>query len=216
MIRTDCLKILADMVGDETLVVVTLGVTTDEWHDLAPREATMYLPVMGAITPVGLGLALALPHRRVLVLDSDGSLLLSLGILTTVAAQAPRNFGLVVFDNGCYESIGGAPTATANGADLAVIARGCGVLDTRTVTDLDAFGTAARRALAAPGPVVVVARIEPAIARVRPKTSDILEDKYRFVRHIERTEGVEILTPPTRGRKDPLDWASSGRESSSS
>lgn len=214
MIRVDCLKVLADLVGDETLVVVTLGVTTDEWHDLTPRDATMYLPAMGAITPVGLGLALALQHRRVLVLDSDGSLLLSLGILTTVAAQAPRNFGLVVFDNARYESIGGAPTATATGADLALIARGCGIADSTTVTDLDAFRTAAHRALTAPGPIVVVARIEPAIQRVRPKTSDILEDKYRFVRYIERTEGVEILTPPVRGRRDPLGWAPSGGEPS--
>lgn len=206
MIRIDCLKALAGMVGDDTLVVVTLGVTTDEWYELAPRDANMYLPVMGAITPVGLGLALALPHRRVLVLDSDGSLLLSLGILTTVAARAPKNFGLIVFDNRSYESIGGAPTATASGADLALIAKGCGVRDATMVSELDAFRAAARRALNDPGPVVVAARIDPAIARVRPKTSDILEDKYRFVRYIERTERVEILAPPTRGRKDPLAW----------
>jgi len=206
VIRIDCLKVLAEMLPEETLVVVTLGVTTDEWHDLKPRDANMYLPVMGAITPVGLGLAMALPHRRVLVLDSDGSLLLSLGILTTVAARAPKNFGLIVFDNRSYESIGGAPTATATGADLALIARGCGVRDATTVAELDAFRAAARRALTEPGPVVVAARIDPAIARVRPKTSDILEDKYRFVRYIERTEKVEILTPPTRGRKDPLAW----------
>ena len=113
MIRIDCLKALQGMVEDDTIVVVTLGVTTDEWYDLGHREATMYLPAMGTNTPVGLGLAFALPHRRVLVLDSDGSLLLSLGVLTTVAAQAPPNFGLIVFDNRCYESIGGAPTATA-------------------------------------------------------------------------------------------------------
>jgi sulfopyruvate decarboxylase subunit beta len=193
VIRLDCLKVLAEMLPEETLIVVTLGVTTDEWHELAPRDANMYLPVMGAITPVGLGLAMALPHRRVLVLDSDGSLLLSLGILTTVAARAPKNFGLIVFDNRCYESIGGAPTATATGADLALIARGCGVRDATTVSELDAFRAAARRALTDPGPVVVAARIDPGIARVRPKTSDILEDKYRFVRYIERLEGKQIL-----------------------
>jgi thiamine pyrophosphate-dependent acetolactate synthase large subunit-like protein len=202
----DCLKALAGMVADDTLVVVTLGVTTDEWHDVAPRDANMYLPVMGAITPVGLGLALALPHRRVLVLDSDGSLLLSLGILTTVAARAPKNFGMVVFDNRSYESIGGAPTATATGADLALIAKGCGVRDATTVATLEEFRSGAQRALTGQGPVAVIARIDPAIARVRPKSSDILEDKYRFVRYIERTEGVEILTPPTRGRKDPAAW----------
>jgi sulfopyruvate decarboxylase subunit beta len=212
VIRIDCLKALAGMVAEDTLVVATLGVTTDEWYEVAPRDANMYLPVMGAITPVGLGLALALPHRRVLVLDSDGSLLLSLGILTTVAAQAPKNLGVIVFDNACYESIGGAPTATATGADLAMIARGCGVRDASKVTELDAFRTAAQRAISEPGPIVVIAGIERSIAPVKAKTSDILEDKYLFVRHIERSEGVEILTPATRRRKDPGGWSAPGHK----
>lgn len=210
MIRIDCLKALHAMVPADTLVVVTLGVTTDEWHDLGHREATMYLPVMGAITPVGLGLAMALPHRRVLVLDSDGSLLLSLGVLTTVAAQAPANFGLIVFDNRCYESIGGSPTPTATGADIAMTAKGCGVRDATSVNDLTAFRDGASRALNAAGPIVMVAQIEPAIQRVKPKTSDIFEDKYRFARYIEKTEGVEILTPAVRGRRDAKAWVAAG------
>ena len=78
--------------------------------------------------------------------------------------------------------------------------------DATTVDKLGDVRCGRRRALSEPGPVVVAARIDPAIARVRPKSSDILEDKYRFVRYIERTEGVEILTAPTRGRKDPLAW----------
>jgi sulfopyruvate decarboxylase subunit beta len=205
--RLACLKALKELTPDDTIVVVTLGVTTDEWYDLGHREATMYLPAMGTITPLGLGLALALPHRRVLVLDSDGSLLLSLGALTVVGSQAPKNFGMIVFDNGCYESIGGAPTATAAGTDLAVVARGCGIKDSMTVSDIDSFGSAAKRALDDPGPVFVVARIERAIANVRPKTTDIFEDKYRFARYIERTEGIEILSPAGTGRRNPNDWA---------
>ena len=207
MIRIDCLKALQGLVEDDTLVVVTLGVTTDEWHDLGHREATMSLPAMGSITPVSLGLALALPHRRVLALDSDGSLLLSLGVLTTVAAQAPANFGLIVFDNQCYESIGGAPTATASGADIALIANGCGIPDASSVNDLDSFQAAATRALTATGPIVVVAQIEPEIQSVQPKTSDIFEDKYRFARYIEHSEGVEILAPALRGRRDARAWS---------
>jgi sulfopyruvate decarboxylase subunit beta len=207
--RLDCLKILKEMTPDDTLVVVTLGVTTDEWYDLGHRDATMYLPAMGTITPVGLGIALALPHRRVLVLDSDGSLLLSLGSLTVVGSQAPKNFGVIVFDNGCYESIGGAPTATSTGTDLAMVARGCGIKDSMTVSDLDAFRSAAKRALGEPGPLFVVARIERSIANVKPKTADIFEDKYRFARYVEKTEGIEILSPAGRGRRDPNDWKES-------
>jgi len=201
VIRIDCLKTLKPMLSDDTLVVVTLGVTTDEFYDLGHREASMYLPAMGCNTPVGLGLATALPHRRVLVLDSDGSLLMSLGILTTVAAQAPRNLGIIVFDNQCYESIGGSPTPSANGADLAMIARGAGIKDSTAVDDLAGFKAAAQRALTAPGPIFVNARFEPSIQRVTPKTTDIFEDKYNFVRYVERSEGVEILTPAVRGRR---------------
>jgi sulfopyruvate decarboxylase subunit beta len=201
VIRIDCLKTLKPMLSDDTLVVVTLGVTTDEFYDLGHREASMYLPAMGCNTPVGLGLATALPHRRVLVLDSDGSLLMSLGILTTVAAQAPRNLGIIVFDNQCYESIGGSPTPSAAGADLAMIARGAGIKDATAVDDLAGFKAAAQRALTAPGPIFVNARFEPSIQRVTPKTTDIFEDKYHFVRYVERTEGVEILTPAVRGRR---------------
>jgi thiamine pyrophosphate-dependent acetolactate synthase large subunit-like protein len=200
---------LKELTPEDTLVVVTLGVTTDEWYDLGHREATMYLPSMGTITPVALGLALALPHRRVLALDSDGSLLLSLGSLTVVGGQAPKNFGVIVFDNGCYESIGGAPTATSTGTDLAMVARGCGIKDSVTVSEIAAFGSAAKRALSAPGPVFVAARIEQSIARVKPKSSDIFEDKYRFARYVEKSESIEILSPPVRRRRDPNDWSSS-------
>jgi thiamine pyrophosphate-dependent acetolactate synthase large subunit-like protein len=205
----DCLKVLKALTPDDTLVIVTLGVTTDEWYDLGPREASMYVPAMGTITPIGLGLALALPHRRVLVLDSDGSLLLSLGALTIVGSQAPKNFGVIVFDNGCYESIGGAPTATSTGTDLAMVARGCGIKDSVTVSDIDGFRSAAERALGEPGPLFVVARIEPLIAKVKPKTTDIFEDKYRFVRYVEKIEGIEILSPAVRGRREANDWRTS-------
>jgi sulfopyruvate decarboxylase subunit beta len=211
--RLECLKIIKELTPDDALVVVTLGVTTDEWYDLGHREATMYLPAMGTITPVGLGLALALPHRRVLVLDSDGSLLLSLGSLTVVGARAPKNFGVIVFDNGCYESIGGAPTATATGTDLAMIARGCGIKDSTTVADTEAFCKSVKRVLNEPGPLFVVARIERAIADVKPKTTDIFEDKYRFVRYVEKTEGIEILSPAGRGRRNPSDWKTSTKGS---
>lgn len=206
MIRIDCLKALHGMLPADTLVVVTLGVTTDEFYDLGHREASMYLPAMGCNTPVGLGLAMALPQRRVLVLDSDGSLMMSLGILTTVAAQAPRNLGIIVFDNQCYELIGGSPTPSAAGADLTMIAKGAGIKDAATVEDLAGFRTAAQRALTAPGPVFVTARFQPSIQRVTPKTTDIFEDKYHFVRYIERSEGVEILTPAVRGRRDAQAW----------
>ena len=76
---------------------------------------------------------------------------------------------------------------------------------------MDGFRTAAERALTTPGPIVVVAQIEPAIQVVQPKTSDIFEDKYGFTRYIERTEGVEILTPATQWASAPAPGSAAGR-----
>jgi hypothetical protein len=103
---------------------------------------------------------------------------------------------VIVFDNGCYKSIGGAPTATAAGTDLAMVARGCGIKDSMTVSDGSAFRTAAKRALEEPGPIFVVARIERLIAKVKPKTTDIFEDKYRFVRYSRKPKGSRFSAPP--------------------
>ena len=89
---------------------------------------------------MALGLALALPHRKVVAFDGDGSLLLNLGSLATIADPHPKNLVHVVFDNECYESSRGAPTATAGQADLGAVARGCGfanVLTAKTVAEFE-------------------------------------------------------------------------------
>jgi sulfopyruvate decarboxylase subunit beta len=102
MKRIDCLKILAPLIRDE-LVVVTLGVTKHGWEMINPRDGNCYLSGMGGTTPFGLGLALALPHRKVVVLDSEGSFLFGLNTLATLAVQKPQNLSIFIFDNECYE-----------------------------------------------------------------------------------------------------------------
>jgi sulfopyruvate decarboxylase subunit beta len=138
-----------------------------------------------------------LPHHRVVALDTDGGMLFDLGILATLGNERPANLFVVVWDNGCYLSIGGPPTHTATGrVDLAAIARGAGVEEAHTARDLDAFDRHCAAALQATVPYLVVAKVEPAVQPgLRRKHSDGRGDKYVFVRHVEATEGIVIMGP---------------------
>ncbi len=201
MSRLECMAALAPLITDE-LVVTNVARTAFEWHAVLPREGNLYTMGMGLVTPVALGLALALPHRRVLALDGDGGLLLNLGVLATVANHPAANLVSIVFDNESYASTGGLPTATAGRTDLAAMAVAAGISSAVTVRTVDEFQEAARMALAGPGPAVVVAKVSAETPAVGPKLMDGRENKYRFVRHIEATEGRTILRPSVVGRKD--------------
>lgn len=203
--RFECLKLLNQEINDE-LVVVTLGVTGDEWAAINTRDANLFLSCMGYVTPVGIGLALSLPHRKVVVLESDGSLLLNLASLATLAIEKPNNLSVFVFDNECYESIGGAPSATAFGVDLAAMAQGAGVKTAHTVTTMEEFKAAIKKALTFHEHSFCVVKIKPGIEKVPAKGADFYETKYRFVRHIEKIENISILAPPSQERRDPYAW----------
>lgn len=192
--RYDCLKFLSQKLTDE-LVVTTLGGTANEWHFLNKRDANLYLMGMGLVTGTALGLALALPHRKVIALESDGSMLMSLGILPVVAQQSPGNLAVFCFDNECYDAAGGFPSATADAADLCALAKAAGIKESRTVTILEEFIAAAKETISQEGPHVVIAKTEKGMADVPSPTMDGTENKYRFARHIEATEKVTIFTP---------------------
>ena len=201
MRRYDCLAVLAPLIDDE-LVVGNVARTSFEWHALKPREGNLYTMAMGMVTPVSLGLALSLPHRRVIALDGDGGLLLNLGVLTTVANQAPPNLIVLVFDNESYASTGGLPTATAGVTDLAKIAQGAGVRNAHSVTTVDEFRDLIGRAIRGDGPWVIVCKVNKQTEPVGPKLMDGRENKYRFIRYIEQTEGKTILKPSVVGRRE--------------
>src|SRR3954469_10566904 len=112
MRRYDCLQVLAPLIDDE-LVVTNVARSGFEWHAACPREGNLYTMAMGMVTPVCLGLGLALPRRRGFTIDGVGSLVRNLGARTTVANAAPPNLIVHVFDNRSYASTGGLPTATA-------------------------------------------------------------------------------------------------------
>ena len=198
MTRFECMQRLAAHLKDE-LVILSLGASVDEWYTAAPqmREASLFQQQLGCVTPEAFGLALGLPQRRVVSLDTDGGLLFNLGILATVGNQQAPNLLIVVWDNHCYQSIGGPPTHTASGrVDLAAIARGAGIDQAHVASDAESFERLCVAGLAAQVPWLVVAKVDASVKReIRRKHSDGREDKYIFMRHVERTEGIVIIGP---------------------
>lgn len=198
MTRFACMHALAARLRDE-LVILSLGGSVDEWYNAAPhmRAASLFQQQLGCVTPQAFGLAVGLPHRRIVSLDTDGGLLFNLGILATLGNERPGNLFVVVWDNECYQSIGGPPTHTAKGrVDLAAIARGAGVDEAHTVRTLADFDAHCAAGLAADVPYIVIAKVAPGLQPgIRRKHSDGREDKYIFVRHVEATEGITIMGP---------------------
>lgn len=194
MIRRECLEFLAPLMTDQ-LVVTSQSGQRIEWSHLSNHEGNLLLGQMGCAVGVALGLALALPHRRVIALDSDGSVLLSLFNLPTLARLNPQNLAVFVFDNGVYSgSRISEPTATSVRTDLEKVAKGAGIRGAATVRSLRAFKREAEAALKKKGPHFVVCKVEESLVhREIPRpTIDLAENKYKFVRYLERTEGKPI------------------------
>ena len=202
MKRYDCLKAIAPHFGEE-LVVTNIGAVRHEWQALRPHPANYHLQNLGLTSSMALGLALALPHRKVVAFDGDGSLLLNLGSLATIANQHPRNLIHIVFDNECYESSRGAPTATAGQADLAAIARGAGFANVTTAKTLAEFEEGFLRALKSNDLYFILAKVVAGAGDVPPAALDSQENKYLFVRYIEKSENLKILTATLSRASEP-------------
>src|SRR6202166_3035751 len=142
MLRVECLKSIYSEL-ESCLVVTIMGAAAAELQSLGHRPNFFYLQhAMGLASSTGLGLALCLPEQRVIVFDGDGSLLMNLGSLSTMARYRPRNLTHVVFDNESLLSVGGFPTATSTVTDLEGIARAAGVPRLTTVRSIDSFKAA--------------------------------------------------------------------------
>jgi thiamine pyrophosphate-dependent acetolactate synthase large subunit-like protein len=194
--RIDCIRTLAELVHD-VLVVTTAGGATHEWWALGDNRGQLPARTLGLCSSIGLGLALALPHRCVLVLDGDGSLLMNLNTLVSCAVHKPDNLIHICFDNGVYESSGGTPTFTSLGVDLAAIARAAGIESTYDVDTLEDFANAIRGVVAEPRHSFLRVRVEPGLGGVPPIPIDEVEIKYRFAHYVEDLEGRQILAGPT-------------------
>ncbi len=160
----DSLKVLLEVRKDE-IVVTTMG-TAREWPRLSKHRLDFHFvpSSMGQAPALGLGLALAQPHREVLVLNGDGCMLMNSGVLATIVASRATNLAVIVFDNGVYEVTGGQKTAAAMGnVDFAALAHSMGFAPQSIVQfdDLQDWRDGARAALAAPGPRFIVLRVAP-------------------------------------------------------
>ncbi|MCA1554746.1 MAG: thiamine pyrophosphate-binding protein, partial [Chloroflexi bacterium] len=160
MLRIDALRAIYPRLGS-CIVVTIMGAVSAELQSLGHCPNFFYLQhAMGLASSLGLGIALSRPQLKVVVFDGDGSVLMNLGGLTTLARYQPPNLVHVVFDNESLLSVGGFPTATATGSDIAGIAAAAGVPRTGTVHALDDFAAAFDEALRANALTTLVAKVE--------------------------------------------------------
>ena len=145
MLREDALRAIYPHL-EERIVVTIMGAVAAELYTIGHRHNFFYLEhAMGMASSMGLGIALAMPQEKVIVLDGDGSLLMNLSVLAAIGREAPPRFLHVILNDGAYESTGGQPTATAANVDLRAVAIGCGIsrsLRVETESELeDALGS---------------------------------------------------------------------------
>lgn len=186
MLRLDCLRaIYPDL--EKCLVVTIMGATAAELHSLGHRPNFFYLQhAMGLASSTGLGLALSLPDQKIIVFDGDGSLLMNLGSLSTMARYQPKNLVHVVFDNESLLSVGGFPTATSTGTDLEGIARAAGILAVRTVRTVEDFRTAVKNALGGGTQLTtIVAKVEATGPAGYVTDLSLVENRFQFRRYIQ-------------------------------
>lgn len=200
MRRIDCLNAAAPLT-EGILCVTTQGNTTNEWLVVRPSDGNLQMKTLGLGSSVGLGLALGVPHRKVVVFDGDGAVLMNLSGLVTVGWMQPRNFTHVVFDNKGYEASGGTPTATAFHASLTGLAKGAGIRSATEARTLDEFEQAFKRALSTEGPHFIAAVVELSKEEIFHTRLDEVENRYRFIRHLESLEGRTILVYPADIRR---------------
>ncbi|WP_316203075.1 MULTISPECIES: thiamine pyrophosphate-dependent enzyme [unclassified Bradyrhizobium] len=177
MNRTDLTCRLVAKLKHEEAVIGGIGNTNFDLWAAGPRPQNFYmLGSMGLACPIALGVALAQPQRRVFALEGDGSLLMQLGCLTTIATLAPKNLAIIVMDNGIYQITGSQPTPARN-ADIVAIAAGCGIGASHWAADEEDFERLIDLALEAPGPVLIAAKIDdkPGMGATRRDPAQIRE-----------------------------------------
>ncbi|MBI3242104.1 MAG: thiamine pyrophosphate-binding protein [Chloroflexi bacterium] len=189
MKRADCIKALYPELEDR-LVVTIMGACAQELYDLGHRENFFYLEhAMGLASSIGLGLAISLPHEKVVVMDGDGSVLMNLGGLATLARYRPPNLTHLIFDNGSLLSTGGFASHTTSGVtDLAAIARGAGCPKVSLVQTVYEFMEAAADAFEGDTMTTIVAKVEAVGPDHYGMDMSLPENGFRFARYIKERQ----------------------------
>jgi len=194
MKRAQCIEALYPELHDK-LVVTIMGACAQELYDLGHCDNFFYLEhAMGLASSIGLGLALSLPHEKIIVFDGDGSLLMNLGTLATLARYRPRNLVHIVFDNGSLLSTGGfASHTTAGITDLAAMARGAGIEQVAAVSTFYDFLEAAADAFERDDLSVIVAKVEATGPDHYGMDLKLPENAFRFERYIRERRAQAAL-----------------------
>lgn len=195
MLRIDCLRsIYSDL--QDCLVVTIMGAVAAELQSLGHRPNFFYLQhAMGLASSTGLGLALCLPEQRIAVFDGDGSLLMNLGSLSTMARYRPKKLVHVVFDNESLLSVGGFPTATSTGTDLEGIAHAAGISRVVTARNLEDFKQNFKTAVtAAPTSelTTIIAKVDATGPAAYVTDLSLLENRFQFRRHIQSLNAKRV------------------------
>jgi thiamine pyrophosphate-dependent acetolactate synthase large subunit-like protein len=161
MNRFDITSRLVAKLKNEEAVVGGIGNTNFDLWAAGHRPQNFYmLGSMGLAFPIALGVALAQPQRRVFALEGDGSLLMQLGCLSTIATLNPANLCMIVMDNGIYQITGAQPTPAAAVSDLIAVAIACGLANSVWAADEKDFERLIDKSLTASGPMLIGVRID--------------------------------------------------------
>ena len=192
--RIEATRARVAMLGDEP-IVASLGHPAYDLFAAGDRPGNFYTwGSMGLASSIGLGLAMAKPGVRIVVLDGDGSLLMNLGSLATIGWVQPANLILIVWDNGEYGTTGGQETATAHGTDLEAASHAMGVRTAMTARTIEELEAAVSRARAEAGPWVIVAKVAESTPSAKPPL-DCVFIKQRFMAAIGNPESATSGAP---------------------
>jgi thiamine pyrophosphate-dependent acetolactate synthase large subunit-like protein len=182
MQRADLIRRLVSKLDREEAVIGGIGHSNFDLWGAGDRPLNFYmLGSMGLACPIAFGVALGQPKRQVFALEGDGSLLMELGCLATIAKHSPPNLTIIVLDNGAYEITGGQPTATAAGADLVEVARACGLRQSQWANDEAHFDKLVDQARNGPGPWLIGTKLDQQ-KPVRQTMRDPAQIRDRFMR----------------------------------
>jgi len=185
MLRQDALEAIYPEL-EHRIVVTIMGAVAAELYMLGHRHNFFYLEhAMGLASSMGLGIALSMPEHQVIVLDGDGSLLMNLGTLSTMARYKPGNLLHIVFDNESLLSVGGFPTATATGTDLAGIARASGVPSVMEANTPESLKESVTRALESKTLTTIISKVEAVGPKSFHMDLPLLENRFQFKRCLE-------------------------------
>ena len=187
MLRLDALKSVYDKL-EHRVVITIMGAVAAELQAIGHRPNQFYLQhAMGLASSMGLGVALTRPDLSVVVFDGDGSILMNLGGLTTLARYRPKNLVHVVFDNESLLSVGGFPTATSTGSDIAGMAKAAGIPRTATVRTIQEFVAEFDAAIAAQELTTIVAKVDAKGPAGFVTDLALLENRFKFQRWLKKT-----------------------------